>query len=256
MSRTASHGATIHPSTGLQLLPLSLGLYQPLLSPCFHSCPHTLALHTAAGGSVKKVNQFMSLACPESSSSFLPIILGLTFQFPTRARKASEMQACADHPPIRVHSPRGVLPSSHTGLLAEAWALAVCPTWHSVPPYFPMAHSPPLTSTGSLLTHNLCASLAWPQTWTVYLLSNLKAWPREATQHTLSNHSSKETSSSYPAKNTLTPTKGDSYLRKADEIRTNHLSGANMNHSANTSDVACTHLCPQPGAPAPAPTSL
>lgn len=68
VSRTANHRATTHLSTGLQLLPLSLGLYQPLLSPCFHSCPHTLALHTAAGGSV---STYPGGCCPPATLALL-----------------------------------------------------------------------------------------------------------------------------------------------------------------------------------------
>ena len=110
-----------------------------------------------------------------------------------------------------------------------------------------------LSPTTSLL---LCVSLACPQTWTVYLLSNLKAWPKETTQHTLSHHSSKETSSSYPAKTpSLQPKVTLTCGRPMKSEPTTFLEQA-VNHSANTSDVARTHLCPQPGAPAPAPTSL
>lgn len=41
----------------------------------------------------------------------------------------------------------------------------------------------------------------------------------------------------YSAKNALTPTKGDVYLLKMDEITTNHLRGISINRSANTWDA-------------------
>ena len=59
----------------------------------------------------------VSLLSPESSgrffttkrhpSNFLPIKFGLKFQFLIRARKASGMQACPDHPLICVHLHQG-----------------------------------------------------------------------------------------------------------------------------------------------------
>lgn len=145
---------------------------------------------------MEKVNQFMSLPCSESSSTFLPIIIKLKSQLLSTAWQASGMQACPDHPPPRVSMSPGAPRTPAT--LASGRGLDICCLLckeHSAS-LFPKVH-PTTTTIRCLLTHSLpkhvlaatpcppylsplvttwhytphllflCVSLSCPQTWTV-----------------------------------------------------------------------------------------
>lgn len=142
--------------------------------------------------------------------------------------------------------PKGSLHSSHTSLLAEASALAVCSAWDAVPPYFPMAYSPQFFSLCSPITSRKTPSQPLhPPSLPPYPGHYLALHPTSITRLSpaldcfIYCHSStpgpgkpvnihlviillRRSPATHSARNHLIPNRGDSDLLKTYEIRTNH----------------------------------
>lgn len=231
----------------------------PLHSPCSGSCSHTQGLLAQQlGESENKVNHCLSRPCSASFSTFLPITLGLKSQPLTTVWQASGMQVRPDHPPLSMSTSPGA-----------PWASATLAFWDTLPGMFCLrisqGSSPPPPSPsllGGWLTRGLpkhtsaatpylspqvptwcyilhlllvCVSLTCHLTWTVHCRHTSMAGPGKTLNTHLAITLLNRSPAPRSAKNAPTPTTGHSYLPKTYEIRTNHVSGVSVNHSANTS---------------------
>ena len=163
------------------------------------------------------------------------------------------MQACPDHPLICVHLHQGgptfqphwpfcrglgtcILPC--LGLCVSVFSHGSIPSLHY---YWVSAHHlcslPGITSCICFSLRSL-SSLSCPPDVRCLLYCQISTpGPGKPVNTHLAIDILSRPPAPYSAKNALTPTKGDIYLLKTDEITTNHLPGISINRSANTWDA-------------------
>lgn len=139
------------------------------------------------------------------------------------------------------HSAWDVLPPYFPRLIAPTTLTLIIRCWltRGLPKHTSAAtpYLSPQVPTWCYILHLLlvCVSLTCHLTWTVHCRHTSMAGPGKPLNTHLAITLLNRSPAPRSAKNAPTPTTGHSYLPKTYEIRTNHVSGVSVNHSANTS---------------------